>query len=89
MFAPNETRSFLSLFHRLYNKGHTVIGIEGVEKAIVEFFTENNLEFTKSTTEAGNLFQVIATRQEISHCMCDAYYWVRTCRQYDRYSVRN
>lgn len=41
----------------LYNKGHTVIGIEGVEKAIIEFFTENSLTFTKSVTDAGNLFQ--------------------------------
>ena len=54
----------LNRSYRLYNKGHTVIGIEGVEKAIVDFFTENNLAFTKSVTEAGNLFQVGSQRHK-------------------------
>ncbi|KAF0307421.1 putative thiopurine S-methyltransferase [Amphibalanus amphitrite] len=49
----------------LYTKGHTVIGIEGVEKAITDFFTENNLEFTKTTTEAGNLFQTADGRMRL------------------------
>jgi len=49
----------------LYQKGHTVIGIEGVEKAIVEFFTENKLQFTKSSTEAGPLFQTADGRLQL------------------------
>ena len=32
----------------LKSKGFQVIGCEGVEKAVVDFFTENSLEFTKT-----------------------------------------
>ena len=31
----------------LYEKGFHVIGLEGVEKACLEFFEENNIEFEK------------------------------------------
>ncbi|XP_037086045.1 probable thiopurine S-methyltransferase [Pollicipes pollicipes] len=49
----------------LYKKGHTVFGIEGVEKAIVQFFTENDLKYTKSPTGAGQLFQTADGRLQL------------------------
>jgi len=32
----------------LYNAGHTVVGIEGVESIVEEFFKENKLPVVKS-----------------------------------------
>ena len=36
----------------LYDKGFTVVGVEAVEKAILEFFAEQNLEFDVEEVEA-------------------------------------
>ena len=34
-------------------KGHTVIGVEGVESVVKEFFAENNIECDRSELEGG------------------------------------
>ena len=48
----------LGLFLRLYEKGLTVIGIEFVEKAILDFFAENKLDFTATSVPEATLYQV-------------------------------
>ena len=44
----------------LHSLGHNVIGCEWIEQACVEFFSENNIEFTKSPLEGadGSLYTV-------------------------------
>ena len=34
-------------------KGHTVIGVEGVESVVKEFFDENNIECDRSELDGG------------------------------------
>ncbi|XP_043203535.1 probable thiopurine S-methyltransferase [Amphibalanus amphitrite] len=41
----------------LHSKGHTVIGIECAEKAILDFFAENKLDFTTSSVPEATLYQ--------------------------------
>lgn len=54
----------------LYNQGHTVVGCEGVEKGCVEFFAENNLQFTRSPLEGidGSLFSTEDGRLRLYQC---------------------
>ena len=44
----------------LHGLGHNVVGCEGVEQACTEFFSENNIEFTRTPLEGidGSLFSV-------------------------------
>ncbi|XP_037072003.1 probable thiopurine S-methyltransferase [Pollicipes pollicipes] len=51
----------------LYQKGHTVIGIEGIEKAIVDFFTENNIDFSKIAVGSYTLYQTPDGRLRVYH----------------------
>jgi hypothetical protein len=40
-------------------KGHTVVGVEGVESVVKEFFDENKIEFKKTDlTGTGSKYQV-------------------------------
>jgi len=54
----------------LYNKGHTVAGCEWVESACVQFFTDNNIQYTATPLEAveGNLYQSEDGRLRIYQC---------------------
>ena len=47
----------------LHSLGHNVIGCEWIEQACNEFFSENNIEFTKSPLEGvdGSLYTVSGT----------------------------
>lgn len=54
----------------LYNQGHTVVGCEWVDSVCVQFFTENNIQYTKSTIEAlgGSLYQSEDGRLRVYQC---------------------
>jgi hypothetical protein len=63
---PSQIRFFVPLCGKtqdlkfLYDQGFHVVGCEGVEKACVEFYEENGMEYSRK--EMGNgvtLFQVI------------------------------
>ena len=43
-------------------QGHTVVGCEWVDSVVTQFFTENNIPFTKTPIEnfEGSLYQVIS-----------------------------
>lgn len=42
-----------SIFHtRIYDQGHEVVGLDGVEKPILEFFQEQGLTYTKGSEGA-------------------------------------
>ncbi|XP_076031822.1 thiopurine S-methyltransferase-like [Oratosquilla oratoria] len=41
----------------LYDKGHKVTGIEGVEKPIIEFFTEHGILYKKENLSWGTLYK--------------------------------
>ena len=47
-------------YFRLYDEGHTIIGLEASAKGIEEFFKENGLEFTSERVADGKftLFKV-------------------------------
>lgn len=49
----------------LYHRGNNVIGIEGVEKAVRDFFKENNLEHTVEKMDVGLLFQTLDKRLHV------------------------
>ena len=40
-------------YGRFYDLGHNVVGVEGVERGIREFFEESNISFDVSTDESG------------------------------------
>jgi len=44
---------------RMYNRGHTITGVEIAEQAVGEFFADNKLEFVKETVDSiGTLYKV-------------------------------
>ena len=48
-------RGFLNIFfYSLYDAGHTVVGVEVAEKALQDFFTENNMEYTVEKVNKSN-----------------------------------
>jgi len=70
---PSVTRFFVPLCGKtqdlkyLYDKGFQVIGCEGVEKACIEFFEDNKMEFIRKELENGMiLFQVISVISNLS-----------------------
>jgi thiopurine S-methyltransferase len=54
----------------LYNQGHTVVGCEWVDSVCVQFFSENNIPFTKSPIESlgGSLYQSEDGRLRVYQC---------------------
>ena len=47
------------LVSRMYEHGHTVVGVEFVEQPVKELFTDNNIEFdVTAITDVGNLYKV-------------------------------
>lgn len=50
---------------RLYNKGHCVIGIEGVLKPVMDLFEEHNIEYTEEKISEGSIFQSTDKRLKI------------------------
>lgn len=45
--------------YRLVKQGHTVIGIELIQKAILDFFEENNISYEKKSIDGyGNCYTV-------------------------------
>jgi len=54
----------------LYNQGHTVVGCEWVDSVCTQFFTENNIPFTKSPIEnfEGSLYQSEDGRLRVYQC---------------------
>ncbi|XP_048256006.1 probable thiopurine S-methyltransferase isoform X2 [Haliotis rufescens] len=55
------------------DQGHTVIGVEAVEQAVVEFFTEQNIEYSKETLTdiPGDLYK--SSDGRISLYKCDVF----------------
>ncbi|KAG0706994.1 Thiopurine S-methyltransferase [Chionoecetes opilio] len=51
-----------------YREGHTVVGIEGVEQAIVEFFTESNLPYITEQTTWAKVYKTEDDRLKIYCC---------------------
>ena len=49
---------FKKLFCRMYDQGHSVIGIELVEDAIQDFFNEQDLVYIKHTISDLNFYSV-------------------------------
>lgn len=47
------------LYYRLYNEGHQVVGVEGVEQVIQEFGLENNITFQVSELPWAKHYKVI------------------------------
>ena len=45
--------TYYCLVKRIYDQGHEVVGLDGVEKPILEFFQEQNLAYNKG--QDGNL----------------------------------
>merc|ERR1712071_706804 len=41
----------------MYDLGHSVVGIEGVEEPIIQFFTEQHLEYLKKWSEIAHAIQ--------------------------------
>jgi len=54
----------------LYEGGHTVVGCEGAEQGCIQFFQENNLQFTQSPLEGvdGSLFSSEDGRLRLYQC---------------------
>jgi len=54
----------------LHSLGHTVVGCEGVEQACTEFFSENNIEYSRSPIEGvdGTLFTSADGRIRLYQC---------------------
>merc|ERR1719427_455302 len=54
----------------LHGLGHNVVGCEGVEQACTEFFSENNIEFTRTPLEGidGSLFSSADGRLRLYQC---------------------
>jgi len=54
----------------LHGLGHNVVGCEGVEQACTEFFSENNIEFTRTPLEGidGSLFSSADGRLRLFQC---------------------
>lgn len=54
----------------LHSKGHSVVGCEGVELACTQFFTENNIEYSKAPLEGidGSLFTSEDGRLRLFQC---------------------
>lgn len=54
----------------LHSLGHTVVGCEGVEQACTEFFSENNIEYSRSPIEGvdGTLFTSNDGRIRLYQC---------------------
>ncbi len=57
----------------LYDRGHSVVGVEVANQAIEEFFTENNLEFSKEDVDKvhGTLYK--SSDGRIRLYACDLY----------------
>ncbi|KAK2714016.1 probable thiopurine S-methyltransferase isoform X2 [Artemia franciscana] len=49
----------------LYDLGHTVVGIEGVEQAILDFFKEQSLEYVRTEGAGFSLFKTPDSRLKI------------------------
>ena len=52
--------SLCNVLYSVYDAGHTVVGVEVVEQAVQEFFTENKLEYTVEKLDKikGSLYKV-------------------------------
>jgi hypothetical protein len=46
------------LFFRLASLGHEIVGIEGAQIAVEEFFKENNLEYTVRVVKDFQVYEV-------------------------------
>ncbi|KAK2156859.1 hypothetical protein LSH36_203g00031 [Paralvinella palmiformis] len=57
----------------LYDLGHTIVGVEGAQKPVEEFFKENDIEYTVHVVNDvnGHLYQSLDKR--ISLYLCDIY----------------
>ena len=60
-------RRFLFYFNSLYDAGHTVVGVEVAEKALRDFFTENNMEYTVKKVNKSNahVYKVSKVKKKI------------------------
>jgi len=54
-------------------KGHTVIGVEGVESVVKEFFIENNIECDRSELEGGIGAKFVSKDGAITVLACDFF----------------
>lgn len=52
----------------LYKEGHTVVGIEGVEKGILEFFSEHKLPYVTEQMSWAKLFKTEDNRLKLYCC---------------------
>ncbi|XP_063872736.1 thiopurine S-methyltransferase-like isoform X3 [Scylla paramamosain] len=52
----------------LYREGHTVVGIEGIEQAIVEFFSEHNLPYSTEQLTWAKVFKTEDDRLKMYCC---------------------
>lgn len=52
----------------LYREGHTVVGIEGVEQAIVEFFSEHSLSYSTEQLTWAKVFKTEDDRLKMYCC---------------------
>lgn len=48
-----KTRVLIWFCWRIYDEGHEVIGVDGVEKPILDFFKEQSLEYVKEIDQHG------------------------------------
>ena len=53
-------------------KGHTVIGVEGVESVVKEFFAENSIECDRSELDGGIGAKFVASTQKRAQCYSSA-----------------
>lgn len=51
-----------------YDSGHEVVGVEGVEKGILEFFAENSLPYVTETLTWAKVFRTECSRLKIYCC---------------------
>ncbi|KAK2714578.1 hypothetical protein QYM36_008960 [Artemia franciscana] len=56
---------FVRSYSRLYDLGHTVVGIECIQHGILEFFEEQSLEYIQEEGDSFTLFQTPDTRLQI------------------------
>ena len=50
-------------------KGHTVIGVEGVESVVKEFFAENSIECDRSELDGGIGAKFVASTKNEQNCI--------------------
>ena len=45
--------SLSHVIHRLYDDGHSIVGVEGSSKGVEDFFSENNLKYSSESVADG------------------------------------